>query len=56
MDKDANEQKQLHEESPDYAQDSPEDENSDAPSGKEALTPIDAELSEDQAATQTDSS
>jgi hypothetical protein len=56
MDKDTDEQEQLHQESPDYAQDSSEDDNTDAPSGKEALTPIDAELSEDQAATQTDSS
>ena len=53
---DAKDQEQLHDESPDYAQDSPEDESTDAPSGKEALTPTDAELPEDQAATQTDSS
>lgn len=49
-------QGQIRDESPDYAQDSPEDEATEAPSGKEALSPIDAELSEDQAAIQTDSS
>lgn len=56
MSKDGEDQEQLHEASHDYAQDSAEDDSTDAPSGKEALTPVDAELAEDQAAMQTDSS
>ncbi len=49
-------QDDLHRESPDYALDSKEDDATEAPSGKEALTAVDAELEDDQAATQTDSS
>lgn len=42
--------------SPDHAAGSDADEKHDAPVGKEALTEADKELSEDQAALQTDSS
>lgn len=49
-------QQELSEASPDYVQGSAEDETHDAPTGKEALTPTDAKLEEDQAATQPDSS
>jgi hypothetical protein len=42
--------------SPDYAKDSPEDEATDAPTGKEAVTDEDTNLDEDQTALQTDSS
>lgn len=56
MDTEKQDQEDLHDESPDYAKDSGEDQANDAPSGKEALTPMDAELPEDQAAMQPDSS
>jgi hypothetical protein len=44
------------EESPDYSKGSKEDEATDAPTGKEAVTGEDEELDEDQTAFQTDSS
>jgi len=44
------------EDSPDYSKDSPEDQATDAPTGKEAVTDEDEELDEDQTAFQTDSS
>lgn len=42
--------------SPDYAKDSPEDEASDAPTGKVDITKADQELAEDQLPLQTDTS
>lgn len=42
--------------SPDYAKGDPEDLETDAPTGKEALTEHDDDLEEDQLAIQTDSS
>jgi hypothetical protein len=42
--------------SPDYSKDSAEDEQTDAPTGKEAVTDEDEKLDEDQTAFQTDSS
>jgi hypothetical protein len=42
--------------SPDWSEDSPEDRATEAPTGKEATTETDEELSEDQLTVQTDSS
>jgi hypothetical protein len=42
--------------SPDYSEGSASDEQTDAPSGKEAVTDEDEKLGEDQTAFQTDSS
>ena len=42
--------------SPDYAKGDAEDEATDAPTGKEAVTEGDEDLNEDQTAFQTDSS
>jgi hypothetical protein len=44
------------EKSPEYSKDSAEEEATDAPSGKEAVTDEDENLDEDQTAFQTDSS
>jgi hypothetical protein len=41
---------------PDYEKDSPEDEATEAPSGKDATTEADEGLAEDQLTTQTDNS
>ena len=41
---------------PDYSKDSPEDQATEAPTGKEETTDADEDLAEDQAAFQTDSS
>jgi hypothetical protein len=42
--------------SPDWSKDSPEDEATNAPTGKEGTTETDEELSDDQLTIQTDSS
>ena len=44
------------ENTPDWSKDSPEDDASGAPTGKEETTETDEELSEDQLTIQTDSS
>ncbi len=56
MNEDKVNQEGSFDEGPDYAKDSGEDHANDAPSGKEALTPADTELPDDQASIQTDNS
>lgn len=48
--------KKQTEDGKDYAKDSPADEASDAPSGKDGITPGDETLTDDQAAFQPESS
>ncbi len=53
---DGNNRGQEDQEGQDYAKGSAEDQQHDAPTGKEALTATDKDLPEDQLAFQTDSS
>ncbi len=48
--------REPQEDGPDYSKGAPEDKATDAPTGKEAVTDSDEDLTEDQTALQTDSS